>query len=142
MLSKIKLQLILIDPDDDLRFLLKALLELTGCRVEAAKNYPEAFALINASPPDIIFTELFLDEATVLDLGRQIRSLPRAQDTLLVALTGHYYQGLVQDAWTAGFDRFLLKPVQYDQIMNILKHVTKIRGHSFGEMVSTPLAAA
>lgn len=40
------LQLLLVDPDDDLRFLLTTLLELTGCRVETAKNCTEAFARI------------------------------------------------------------------------------------------------
>lgn len=115
MSSKIELQLMLIDSDVDLLFLLKALLELTGCKVQTAKSYTEAFELIEAGTPDVIFTELFLNQLTILELSKKIRSMPRANDTLLVALTGHYYSGIAQDAWTAGFDRFLLKPVQFDQ---------------------------
>jgi len=143
MSSKNTLRLMLIDPDDDLRFLLKTLLELSGCRVETAKNGSEAVALIEATPPDVIFTDIWLSDGTGLDFGKQIRTLPRARDTLLVALTGHYYQGITQDAWAAGFDRFLLKPVQFDQILSVLKAVAKTRGCHVSELSGTaPKAAA
>lgn len=125
MPTKIGLQLMLVDPDDDLRFLLKALLELTGCKIETAKNCAEAIASIEVSTPDVIFTELFLEDAAGLDFGRRIRSMSQARDILLVALTGHYYQGIKQDVSTAGFDKFLLKPVQYDEILNVLASKSK-----------------
>lgn len=138
MSSKITLQLMLVDPDDDLRFLLKTLLELTGCRVEAVQNYSNALVKIETYQPDVILTELFLDEVTGFDFGKQIRSMPWAKDVLLVALTSHYYPGITQGAWTAGFDRFLLKPVQYDQILEVLRS----RGRWSSEMSSLPKAAA
>lgn len=142
MSTKIGLRLMLVDPDDDLQFLLKALLELTGCRVDTAKNCCEALASIQASPPDVIFTELFLDDGTGLDFGERIRALPGAKDALLVALTGHYYHGIARDAWTAGFDRFLLKPVQYDQILDVLTCVKKKRACHPGELDDALKAAA
>jgi two-component system, sensor histidine kinase len=138
MSSKLTLQLMLVDPDDDLRFLLKTLLELTGCRVEVAKNYSDALAKIETYQPDLILTELFLDELTGLDFGRKMRSMPWAKDVLLVALTSHHYPGITQDAWIAGFDRFLLKPVQFDQILEVLRS----RGRWLSEMSSLPKAAA
>ena len=141
MLTKIGLQLMLVDPDDDLRFLLKALLELTGCQVETATNCAEAVALIEAGIPDVIFTELFLEDATGLDFGRRIRSMSQTRDTLLVALTGHSYQGIAQDVSTAGFDRFLLKPVQYDQILDILASEAKKYGRELSETRSLSKAA-
>lgn len=125
MSTKIGLRLMLVDPDDDLRFLLQALLELGGCQVATAKNAREGLALIAAAPPDVIFTEIVLPDATGLDFGKQIRAILGARESLLVALTGHYYPGIRQDAWSAGFDRFLLKPVQYDQILNLLKLAAK-----------------
>lgn len=141
MPTKIGLQLMLVDPDDDLRFLLKALLELTGCKVETAKNCAEAIALIEVSTPDVIFTELFLEDAAGLDFGRRIRSMLQARDTLLVALTGHYYQGIKQDVSTAGFDKFLLKPVQYDQILNVLASESKKYGRELSDTRSLSKAA-
>lgn len=142
MSTKIGLQLILVDPDEDLRVLLQTLLQLTGCRVRTAKNCGEAIALIDTSPPDLIFTELFLDGATGLDFGSRIRSMPCAKDTLLVALTGLYYQGIARNAWTAGFDRFLLKPVQIDQILEVVRGVAKARGYRLNELDSKLNAAA
>lgn len=143
MSSKNGLRLMLVDPDDDLLSLLKTLLELTGCRVETAKNGSQAIAVIEASPPDVIVTDIFLPDGTGLDFGKQIRSMPCAKDTFLVALTGHYYQGITQDAWLAGFDSFLLKPVQFDQIQSVLKAVAKKRGRHVNELGgNAPKAAA
>lgn len=134
MAMKTGLQLILVDPDDDLSFLLKALLELSDCQVQTAKNSAEAVALIEAAQPDIIFTELFLEDATGLDIGTRIRSMSQARDAWLVALTGYYYHGILQDASTAGFDRFLLKPVQYDQILDVLASKAGKHGRELREM--------
>ncbi|NNG23340.1 response regulator [Telluria aromaticivorans] len=142
MPTKIGLQLMLVDPDDDLRLLLKTLLQMTGCRVRTAKNWGEAIALIDANPPDLIFTELFLGGATGLDFGSRIRSMPCAKDTFLVALTGLYYQGIARQAWAAGFDRFLLKPVQIDQILDVVRGVAKARGYCLNELDSNLIAAA
>lgn len=141
MPKKIGLQLMIVDPDDDLRFLLKALLELTGCKVETAKNCAEAIALIEVSAPEVIFTELFLEDEAGLDFGRRIRSMSQARDTLLVALTGHYYQGIKQDVSTAGFNKFLLKPVQYDQILNVLASEAKKYGRELSDTRSLSKAA-
>jgi CheY-like chemotaxis protein len=142
MSSKNSLRLVLIDPDDDLRFLLKTLLEMTGCQVETAKNGSDAVAVIKATPPDVIFTDILLSDGRGLDFGKQVRSMPCARDTLLIALTGHYYQGITQDAWAAGFDRFLLKPVQFDQILSVLKAVAISRGCHLSELSGTVRKAA
>lgn len=142
MPSLFSLQLMLVDPDDDLRFLLKTLLELSGCKVETACNYSEASSKVEKILPDVIFTELFLGDATGFDFARRIRSMPRAGDTLLVALTGHYYHGIAQDACTTGFDRFLLKPVQYDQILGVLASAAKRRRGYVSKLENVPKAAA
>ena len=136
--KKMGLQLMLVDPDDDLRFLLKTLLELAGCQVETAKNCTEAYARIEESQPSVIFTELRLEDVTGLDFAKRIRSTPLVKDAWLIALTGHYYPGIAQDARDAGFDRYLLKPVQYDQILNVLRLATKIRDCSLSELGCAP----
>lgn len=133
MTTKNGLKVMLVDPDDDFRFLLKALLELSACQVETAKNVADAFATMDASPPDIILTEFILDGATGLDVGRRIRSMPWGGETLLVALTGHYYHGIKRDALIAGFDRLMLKPVQHDQLLDLIGTAAKRRGRAWQE---------
>lgn len=128
MTMKSGLQVMLVDPDDDFRFLLKSLLELSACQVETAKNCDDAFATMDASPPDVILTEFVLDGVTGLDFGRRIRARPWGGQTLLVALTGHYYHGIKNDALIAGFDRLMLKPVQHDQLLDLISAAAKRRG--------------
>lgn len=128
------LQLLLVEPDDDLRYLLQTLLELSGCAVETARNYREALVRIDATPPDVIFTELFLEDAAGLGLGSRFRSLPHLENTWLVALTGHCQPGIAKDALQAGFDHYLVKPVYFPEIFEILKPVAKRRGCSLVDM--------
>lgn len=128
MIKKSGVQVMLVDSDDDFRFLLKALLELSACQVETAKNCDEAFAKMDASPPDLILTEFILDDVTGLDFGRRVRSSPWGGETLLVALTGHYYHGIKRDALVAGFDRLLLKPAQHDQLLELIAFAAKKHG--------------
>lgn len=122
------LQLLLVEPDDDLRYLLQTLLELTGCAVETARSYREALVRIDATPPDVIFTELLFEDAAGLGLGRRYRSLPQLESTWLVALTGHCQPGIAKDALEAGFDHYLVKPVYFPEIFEILKPVAWSRG--------------
>lgn len=142
MSSKLELNLMLIDSDSDSLFLLKTLMELTGCHVQTAQSYTEAFSLIERNIPDVIFTELFLEQMSLLEVSKRFRSLDPSHRTSLIALTGHYYNGIPQDARTSGFDRFLLKPVQYDQILVILRDTARIRQGNASGSAAFPRAAA
>lgn len=124
------LHVLLIEPDDDLRFLLQILLGLTGCAVETAKTYSDALERIEARPPDLIFTELVLEDTAGLGLGRRLRSLRQLENTRLVALTGHCQPGIAKDALKAGFNHYLIKPVYFPQLFEILKPVAEHRGCS------------
>jgi CheY-like chemotaxis protein len=134
MAFKNSLQLMLVDPDEDLSFLLKTLLELSNCRVDIVKSWDAALAGIEANPPDLIFTELRFDHAASLGCGKRLRSLACAADVVLVALTSHYYPGVEQDARQAGFDSYLLKPVNYDQILDVLTGLAKTRGANLPDL--------
>lgn len=142
MSSKLELRLMFIDSDNDLLFLLKTLIERTGCKVETARSYTEAFSLIERNIPDVILTELFLEQMSLLDVSEKFRSFDQSYRTSLIALTGHYYKGISQDARAAGFDRFLLKPVQYDQIVVILRNIARVRQRNIPEPAGLRRAAA
>lgn len=142
MSSKLELRLMLIDSDSDSLFLLKTLIELTGCHVQTAQSYTEAFALIDRNIPDVIFTEIFLEQMSLLEVGKRFRASDPSHRTSLIALTGHYYKGIPQDARTSGFDRFLLKPVQFDQILIILRDIARIRPGNASGSAAFPREAA
>lgn len=136
------LQLMLIDPDDDLQFLLKVLLEVNGFHVETSASYTEALARTDLSSMDVIFTELELHDDMGLAFGKHLRSMPSGKDPLLVALTSSYYQGIDRDVQAAGFDAFILKPIQFEQILNVLRHAADIRGSFLSVLDSKSKAAA
>jgi CheY-like chemotaxis protein len=120
MPAKTGLYLLLIDPDEDLCFLVKSLLELAGCRVDTAGTCAEALEKAGARRPDVILTELLLNDSTGLDIARKIRSSPQTKNAHLIAMTGYCRAGIVQAALEAGFHRYLLKPIQYQELIDVL----------------------
>jgi CheY-like chemotaxis protein len=120
MPAKTGLHLLLIDPDEDLCFLLKSMLELTSCKVDTAGTCAEALEKAGLRRPDVILTELLLDDMTGMDIARKIRSSPQTRDAQLIAITGYWRAGIAQAALEAGFHRYLLKPIQYQELIDVL----------------------
>ena len=55
------------------------------------------------------------------DLARALRKDPAFEQTYLIALTGYGQKADRQKALEAGFDEHLVKPLQPDQLMRLLR---------------------
>jgi two-component system CheB/CheR fusion protein len=128
------LRLLLVEPDDDIRDLFTSLLMLAGCEVVAAKGGVEVLAIIEASMPDVILSELMLRDIAVFDFCKQVRSFPNAENMFFVALTGFWREGIEQEVLKAGFDLFMIKPVRLEQLVDVLLPVAIERGCNVDQM--------
>lgn len=74
---------------------------------------------------DLILLDLELPGEDGYEVLRQIRSMARFQNTLVVAVTGHVAIEDMRKAQTAGFDGFLGKPLDLnrfpDQLAKVLR---------------------
>lgn len=121
MSSETGLRVLLVERDDDFRYVFALLLGLVGYRVETASNAAEAVASIKVFSPDVVLTELGLEHVGGLELARQIRRLPLAGDIVLVALTAYVQKHSEAEASEAGFDYFVAKPVSVERIVAIFE---------------------
>jgi len=115
-----QLQVLVVDDNIDAADTLKAVLALAG--VEAAVAHSAAAALATAATmrPHAVLLDIGLPDASGLDVARHIRSTAWGSKAFLVALTGW---GRPQDrAQTAeaGFDSHLVKPVDAQQVIELL----------------------
>jgi CheY-like chemotaxis protein len=58
-------------------------------------------------------------------VARRIRQLPGGDAMLLVALTGYGHDEALRRAAEAGFDRHLAKPVEPDELLELLAETAK-----------------
>ena len=116
-------RVLVVEDDDDGREMLKTLLTLEGHDVLEASNGADAAKILAAERPDVAFVDLGLPGMDGYEVARAARREPD-QSTLLVALTGYGQAEDRQRCFEAGFDDFVLKPVDPARLMQILADPT------------------
>ena len=123
-------RLVLVEDQDDSRVLLQAILEDAGYRVVPAADGESAIELIKRHRPGIALIDLGLPILNGYEVARRVRQLVGARDLFLVALTGYGQQQDREAVVQAGFDQHLVKPVDPEDLVNVLR--TRRRLHTIG----------
>ncbi|MBX3249308.1 MAG: response regulator [Myxococcales bacterium] len=103
-------RVVIVEDDDDARWMLRLVLEAKGLHVIAeAPDGPAAVTAILEGHPDLALVDLSLPGFDGLEIARRVRAL--GSPTRLVALTGHGDAETRRAAHDAGFDAHLVKPL-------------------------------
>ncbi len=73
--------------------------------------------------PHVLLCDLAMPEMDGLSVARQVREHPELQDVVLVAWSGYTDQATQRQAAEAGFDHFLPKPTEPDQLFALLQRI-------------------
>jgi signal transduction histidine kinase/CheY-like chemotaxis protein len=112
---------LLVEDNADARAALCELLEIGGHRVRSAADGPSGLAAALAAPPEIALIDVGLPGIDGYELARRIRAAENGGPRpLLIALTGYGAPEDRQRALDAGFDRHLVKPVDWATLSTIL----------------------
>lgn len=96
------------------------LLTYLGHDCRAATSSAEALALIAANVPDLAILDIGMPDISGYELARRLRD-DHGTAIYLVAMTGWGQPEDQARAIEAGFDRFLLKPIDGTSIANLLE---------------------
>jgi CheY-like chemotaxis protein len=96
------------------------LLRLWGHSVETAGDGPAALVAALTGRPDVVLMDVALRDLDGLAVARRLREKLGPHRPLLVAATGCEGDRYRRAAFAAGFDFFLLKPAEADQLRAIL----------------------
>lgn len=120
-----KLKVLVIEDNLDGRESLCELLELWGHRVEVAETGPEGLRKALDEGIDVALVDIGLPGMDGNEVARRVRAL-RAPDRLaLIAMTGYGQPQDRQRAFAAGFDVFLVKPVDPETLSQLLGAVAE-----------------
>jgi signal transduction histidine kinase/CheY-like chemotaxis protein len=114
------LSILVVDDNEDAAESLAELLQLTGNETHIANDGASALEAAEKLRPDIIFLDIGLPRMDGHAVARAIRAEPWGARIRLVALTGW---GQPEDRLRsdeAGFDRHLVKPVDFDVLERLI----------------------
>lgn len=116
------LRVVVVDDEADARDLLVAILEQCGATVEAARSAAEAYALVQATLPDVIISDVGMPGEDGLAFIQRVRALPpsRGGRTPAVALTAYARSEDRTQALTAGFHAHVSKPVELSELLAVV----------------------
>lgn len=101
---------LLVDDDEDARFLIGSMLRRRGFEVETVGSAAECLAHLEASPAHVVVTDVQMPEMSGVDLCRQIRE--RFPDVISVVVSGAATKHVMAEVSAAGAFSFLPKPVR------------------------------
>jgi signal transduction histidine kinase len=114
-------RILLADDNLDFASSFATLLRRMGNEVRVEHDGPAALAAAPEFRPEIAFLDIGLPKLNGFDLARRLRELPATARSRLVAVTGWGQPSDRQLASEAGFDDYMVKPVEIERIQAILR---------------------
>jgi CheY-like chemotaxis protein len=120
------LRIVLVEDNDDLRMIVREVLEQDGHHVDEARDGVEGVARILAERPEIAIIDLGLPGIDGYEVARRVRAA-LGDAVTLIAMTGRSSASDRQDAQTAGFDTHMTKPIRRADLQRMLETVGRSR---------------
>ena len=121
-----KSEILVIDDNADIRFLICNILEENGYNVRSAANYEQATKEINTKLPHLALIDIKLDKGDRdgIDLLKQIvekdKSLP------IIMISGHANVQVAVEAIRLGAYEFVEKPFSSEKLLNYVKRAIEV----------------
>jgi CheY-like chemotaxis protein len=113
--------ILVVDDNVDAAQSLTMLLGVSGHHMRTAHDGSQALELAQEDPPDLILLDIGLPGMDGYEVARRVRKLPELNATRLVAMTGYGQQSDKAAAADAGFDAYLVKPVEYSELVETIE---------------------
>jgi CheY-like chemotaxis protein len=114
------LTVMVVDDNEDLREMLRYMVERLGFRVVEAENGREAVALARHRCPDLILMDLSMPVMDGLVATRRLREIEEMCNVPIVAISANRREQSQADAIAAGCNEYLTKPVNFHQLHSLL----------------------
>jgi CheY-like chemotaxis protein len=126
------LRVLVVDDDSLILEAMTILLEREGAEAWTAGSAEAAWKRLERDLPDVLVSDLAIGAAGGHGLIRQVREDARTRGLYAIAITGHVLVEDRQRSIAAGFDHYLPKPVDIDELRALLADRTPRRDSSSG----------
>ena len=120
-------RVLIVDDNRDSADSLAMLLEITGNETYVAHDGVEAVEAIETHRPEVVLLDIGLPRLDGHEVCRRVREQPWGKDIVMIALTGWGQADDRRKSEEAGFNGHLVKPVDYDSLLELLSSLTNGR---------------
>jgi YesN/AraC family two-component response regulator len=114
-------KILVIDDEHPVRDIMKTALTGKGFEVFEASNGKNGISEFEERDPEIIITDVNMPEMTGIELTKQIKDLNPEADVII--MTGYGTEELVIEALRSGASNYIKKPIQFNELFNILDNI-------------------
>jgi signal transduction histidine kinase/DNA-binding response OmpR family regulator len=119
---------ILVADDTDInRYLLEDLVKTMGFKIQSVENGEQAVEQFFAWRPDLIFMDIRMPVLDGIAACKAIRITPEGRKTPIIAVTAHTLEAERRAIIDAGFDDFVCKPLDENELYRKLAHHLKVK---------------
>ena len=117
----IGVKVLVVDDDPDAREVVSTALAQCGARTAAVASAREALQMMRDFRPDVLVSDIGMPGEDGYAFIRRLRSAEDIGGIPAVALTGYSEPEAQRRALTAGFQRFVPKPVELDELAQVVR---------------------
>lgn len=119
MKEKAKASILIVDDNIGQCKTMSFILERNGYAVAAADNGPEAIAIVEKSPVDIIFMDIKMPVMNGVEAYKKIKRI--SPGTKVIMMTAYAVEDLVEEALQEGAYAIIYKPLDIEKVLELVK---------------------
>ena len=118
-------EILIVDDNADIRFILNELIQEAGYRTRVAANYNQALSEIDKKLPDIAIIDVKLDkgDADGIELLNHIKN--KDKDIPVIIISGHANIEMAINSLKAGAFEFIQKPFDKERLLNFVNRASE-----------------
>jgi CheY-like chemotaxis protein len=121
-----RLTVLVVDDDPNIQSLFQMVMDHHDIDLVSVADQDAAMDYLADHTPSVIVVDIFLPASDGYKLLQAIRSLPHLERCPVVATTAYYTTDTITDIERSGFDGYLLKPLDPQDLVAYLKSVMNL----------------
>lgn len=115
-----------VDDSDDIREMVKFVLDVRGYQVVEAINGLEAVKIARMKCPDLILMDLSMPVLDGFDAARELRAITAMCNVPIVAMSAHDTNDHRARAVAVGFNEYVPKPIDFHHLINLIQNLLQV----------------
>ncbi len=114
---------LIVDDSNTNNFLLQSILETEGIKSIIAYNGKEAFEYLKIEKPALILLDIMMPYLDGFSVLKKIKNDQKLNNIPVIFITAKHDDNLKQKALDAGAADLIQKPIDVNEIVNLVKHL-------------------
>jgi|AntRauTorckE6833_2_1112554.scaffolds.fasta_scaffold59669_2 CheY-like chemotaxis protein len=124
------MKVLIVDDHISSAFITGQLFEILGHDVHIVHSALDALMVVEDVQPDLVMVDISMPDIDGYELCRRLRKLPVARNICIIAQSGWCNEDNLEQAEEAGFNQYLIKPVELNALQALLSSFDTVTSQS------------